>query len=275
MRMATADEWHHLLQDPGGQRATNRRSRMGQTMVIDKGMGLYSFSDFIQMAGTHVDIVKLAFGTSVLYPTDLLRKKLMAAKENGLIIMPGGTLLEAAIKQQAVRSFLDTVCSLGFNGLEVSDGTIELDRKQRTSLIKEGIERGLYVVTEYGKKASGSMIDPEELAFTAECDFEAGSRLVTVEARESGVNVGLFDAEGKCDEGTLEKVLRKVSDSSRLMWEAPLKQQQVYMLQQIGANAHLGNIAPTDVLSLEAMRRGLRSDTFEFGSSSEPYFYMI
>lgn len=275
MRTATVEEWHHLLKDPSGRRIASRMNRHGQTMVIDKGIGPNLFSDFIQVAGPYIDIVKLAFGTSVLYAPELLRYKLKLAKESGLIIMPGGTLLETAIQQQAVSSFLDTICSLGFNGLEVSDGTIELDRKRRTSLIKEGIKRGLYVVTEYGKKAAGSTIDPNELAFTAECDWEAGSMLVTVEARESGMDVGLFDEDGRCREHTLEEVLSQVSDSSRLMWEAPLKQQQIYLMRQLGPNVHLGNIAPSDGLALEAMRRGLRSDTFEFGGHSEPYFYMI
>ncbi|WP_028610429.1 phosphosulfolactate synthase [Paenibacillus harenae] len=275
MRIATSEEWQTLLQDPSGQRASNRKSRIGQTMVIDKGMGPNAFYDFIKVAGPYVDIVKLAFGTSVLYSPEVLQSKLKLAKEQGLIIMPGGTLLEAAVQQQAIGPFLDKVCALGFNGLEVSDGTIELDRKRRTSLIKEGIERGLYVVTEYGKKAAGSIIDPDELAFTADCDLEAGSALITVEARESGINVGLFDEEGNCLEAALEEVLNKVTDCGKLMWEAPLKQQQVYLLQQFGSNVHLGNIAQTDALSLEAMRRGLRSDTFHFSRVSEPYIYMI
>lgn len=59
------------------------------------------------------------------------------------------------------------------------------------------------------------------------------------------------------------------------MWEAPLKQQQAYLLQQFGPNVHLGNIPPSDALALEAMRRGLRSDTFEFGMREEPAHYMI
>lgn len=275
MRTALADNWHYLLQDPSGRRIEDRKKRLGLTMVIDKGLGVHSFSDFIQVAGPHIDIVKLAFGTSVLYDPKLLRLKLKLATDQGLIIMPGGTLLEVAIQQQEVGSFFDSICSAGFNGLEVSDGTIELNRKRRTALIKEGIERGLYVVTEYGKKADGSTIDPEELAFTAECDWEAGSKLVAIEARESGINVGLFDEKGECREKTIEEVLDRVGDPSKLLWEAPLKQQQVDLLKQFGANVHLGNIAPSDVLSLEAMRRGLRADTFEFGMRSEPYNYMI
>lgn len=274
MITASATGWNRLLQDPSGKRAASRINRFGQTMVIDKGMGLHQFSDFVQLAGPHIDIVKLGFGTSVLYSPDLLRQKLKLATDNGLTVMPGGTLLEAAIQQQEIGSFMETVCQMGFNGIEVSDGTIELNRKRRSALIKEGIARGLCVITEYGKKAAGSTIDPEELAFTAECDWEAGAMLVTVEARESGVDVGLFDEAGKCREHTLEEVVSKVKDHKRLMWEAPQKQQQVHLLRFFGGDVHLGNIAPSDVLALEAMRRGLRSDTFEFGKTDND-FYMI
>jgi len=275
MRVIAPPDWHPALYDPSGTRADNRNGQTGLTMVIDKGMGPHAFADFLQTAGAHIDIIKLAFGTSVLYPTDLLKSKLQLARSSGLIIMPGGTLLEAAIAQHAVASYLDTICELGFNGLEVSDGTIELNRKRRTELIKEGLARGLHVVTEYGKKEAGASIDADELAFTAHCDLDAGSALVTVEARESGINVGLFDELGNCRQQSLQQVLKSVPDSSKLMWEAPLKGQQVELLQQLGAEVHLGNIAPADAMALEAMRRGLRSDTFKFGIKADVFDYMI
>lgn len=275
MRIAELDNWHQLLRDPSGKRKADRGKGLGKTMVIDKGMGVHSFTDFVQVAGPYVDIVKLGFGTAVLYDTGLLRRKLELAASRNIVAMPGGTLLEAAVQQGTVGSFLDTVCSLGFTGIEVSDGTIEMNRIRRTSIIKEGVRRGLTVMTEYGKKAAGSQIDPEELAFTAYCDLEAGAELVTVEARESGVNVGLFDENGECKESVLEEVLGKVGECGSLMWEAPLKSQQAELLLQFGASVHLGNVAPADALALEAMRRGLRSDTFQFGQRSEFTDYMI
>ena len=275
MRTAELGHWHKQLMDPSGRRITDRQKQLGKTMVIDKGMGPLAFQDFIDVFGQYADMIKLGFGTAVLYPSELLRGKLRAATESGIIILPGGTLLEAAIAQQTVGPFLDTICELGFSGIEISDGTIELDRKRRTTLIKEGVARGLYVMTEYGKKAAGSVIDPEELAFTAQCDWEAGAELVTVEARESGIDVGLFDEQGRCKEEVLEEVLKKVSSCGKLMWEAPLKSQQADLLNQFGPGVHLGNIAPGDALALEAMRRGLRSDTFDFGRRGEYIDYMI
>jgi len=275
MKSAVLDNWHQLLRDPSGCRLADRRKGLGKTMVIDKGMGLGAFTDFVQTAGPFTDIVKLGFGTAVLYDQEVLRKKLKLASDANMIVMPGGTLLEVALQQGAAQSLLDRICSLGFTGVEISDGTIELGRIRRTSLIKECVRLGLFVVTEYGKKAAGSEIDPEELAFTAHCDWEAGAELVAVEARESGVNIGLFDEQGRCKESVLEDVLGKVDQASRLMWEAPQKSQQAELMLQFGAGVHLGNVAPADALALEAMRRGLRADTFEFGHRPADPDYMI
>jgi phosphosulfolactate synthase len=47
-----------------------------------------------------------------------------------------------------------------------------------------------------------------------------------------------------------------------VIWEAPLKSQQVWFIKEFGANVNLGNIAPTEVIALEALRNGLRGDTF-------------
>ena len=50
-------------------------------------------------------------------------------------------------------------------------------------------------------------------------------------------------------------------DTDRLIFEAPLKEQQVWFLRRFGMECNLGNIAPAEVLSLETLRLGLRSET--------------
>jgi len=263
--------WHAALRDPIGSRedvrpgfgAESKKTRGGgRTMVLDKGLGWHAFSDLLETAGPYIDFVKLGFGTAVLYPEELVLRKIGLARSKGITIMPGGTLLETAVYQGQEASFFDNVCRLGFDGIEVSDGTIELERERRTALIREGVKRGLTVCTEYGKKAAGSRVDPEGLERTAELDWEAGAYLVTIEARESGTDVGLFDKDGSCNEDTFEEVMERVADTGRIMWEAPLKSQQVFLIQALGPGVHVGNIPPGDVMALEAMRRGLRSDTF-------------
>lgn len=288
MKCSPREVWPSELYDPSGIRvaselktenhSADRITGRGQTMVIDKGLGRNAFMDLIEVASDYIDCVKFGFGTAPLCNTELLLYKIKLAKRHGITVMPGGTLLETAVQQDVVPAFFDSICSLGFNGVEVSDGTIDLPRRKRTELIQEGIKRGLSVVTEYGKKLSGSLIDASTLAVTVEADWEAGAELLTVEARESGVGVGLFDENGECREDVLDAILRFVPETNRLMWEAPLKPQQVLLLRKFGSDVHLGNIQPSDTLSLETMRRGLRSDTFEFGiqkKQAEDIYYMI
>lgn len=280
--------WPMEICDPSGLRENPEHGKKnyetfgvmerGMTMIIDKGLGRNMFSDVIETASDYIDCLKFGFGTAPLYQTEILLYKINLAKQYGITVMPGGTLLETAVQQDVVSSFFNTISRLGFNSIEVSDGTIEMSRKKRTELIREGKQRGLRVFTEYGKKQSGSLIDAEKLAYTMDADLEAGAEYITVEARESGIGVGIFDKDGECREEMIDNIIATVPDARKLLWEAPLKQQQAMLLRKFGSNVHLGNIQPTEVLALETMRRGLRQDTFELGvkePSAEDFCYII
>lgn len=280
--------WPTELSDPSGQRdnpAMGRKDRdayggtgRGITMVIDKGLGRHAFTDLIETASDYIDCIKFGFGTAPLYKMDMLLYKIGLAKQHGIMVMPGGTLLETAVQQDIVPAFFNSICSLGFNAVEVSDGTIELSRKQRTALIREGKQRGFRVFTEYGKKLSGSLIDAAMLAKTMETDLSAGAEFITIEARETGMGIGIFDKQGECREELIDDIIKFVPDTRKLIWEAPLKHQQAMLLRKFGSNVHLGNIPPSEVLALETMRRGLRQDTFEFGlraQEADRFCYVI
>lgn len=244
-------------------------------MVIDKGMGRSAFADFLETASPYVDCIKIGFGTAVLYPDELLLYKTALARNYGIDIMTGGTLLEAAVRQEAVLAYFDALGRLGFTAVEVSDGTIEMPRRQRDELIEEGLRRGLRVFTEYGKKVAGSHIELGELIRTVELDMRAGAEMVIIEARESGIDVGLFDKQGNCRDAMLELIHAHLP-KHLLLWEAPLKSQQVELIHALGANVNLGNIPPTDAIALETLRRGLRSDTFpKETATQEAVMYMI
>ncbi|WP_442601227.1 phosphosulfolactate synthase [Paenibacillus sp. KN14-4R] len=261
MTLPTSEpSWNGLLSDPSGNRESKPRT-LGQTMVIDKGLGIQAFEDLITSAGAHIDLIKIGFGTAPLYPASLLQRKIELAKAHNILIYPGGTFLEIAVLQGAIDEFFDSVCQFGFNGIEVSDGTIQVPRNLRSELITRGLDRGLRVNTEYGKKTWGSSIEIDELIETVIIDSGLGADLITIEARESGVGVGIFDGDGKCLDEELEKIMRNIPSQDILLWEAPLKDQQVRLIQELGSGVHLGNIPPQEVITLEAMRRGLRSDT--------------
>ncbi|WP_284640449.1 phosphosulfolactate synthase [Paenibacillus silviterrae] len=264
MEVSSPLQWHPLLSDPTETRQAKPRDK-GMTMVIDKGLGWNALDDLLETAGAHIDMLKIGFGTSPLYTLELLKKKIEKAKEHDILVYPGGTFLEVAIRQGLIDAYFETIAALGFNAVEVSDGTIEIDRSLRSELIVRGKEAGFTVITEYGKKCWGSTIEMTELIETVVTDSELGARLITIEGRESGKGVGIFDDNGECKDKDIEMVLEQVPSRDLLLWEAPHKDQQVHLLNMLGTEIHLGNIAPSDVISLEALRRGLRSDTLHLG----------
>lgn len=257
--------WHPALLDPTASRSPKPRAS-GKTMVIDKGLGLHAYADLLETATSYIDIIKFGFGTAPLYPPELLKRKIELARERGLTVIPGGTFLEVAVANGLTNAFFEMAGKLGFTGVEVSDGTIEMDGKLRKSLIRKAGEHGFEVYTEYGKKGWGSRVEVQELIDTVISDIQNGAELVTIEARESGAGVGIFDEKGECRDEEVQAVLDQIPSPHLLLWEAPQKQQQVHLIQMLGPDVNLGNIAPQDIFALEALRRGLRSDTFHLGA---------
>jgi phosphosulfolactate synthase len=252
--------WPESWIDPSRERPEKPRSH-GLTMVIDKGLGLKQFDDLLSVASPYIDVYKLGFGTSVLYPFPLLQQKIELAVAHQLWIMPGGTFYELAQSQAPIESYLARIRALGFNAVEISDGTLPISKEQRYRAISMAKEANLKVFTEFGKKASSFVVDKDSLLETLEADLRAGADYVIVEARESG-NVGVFNHSGKVDTCFLRDIVEIAGDrANKLIWEAPKKEQQVVLLETLGLQVNLGNIAPPDVLSVETLRRGLRGDT--------------
>jgi phosphosulfolactate synthase len=90
---------------------------------------------------------------------------------------------------------------------------------------------------------------------------------VIAEARESGT-VGVFRGTGEVRSGLVAEIIRKIPQD-KIIWEAPLKAQQVWFIKLYGANVNLGNIAPNELIALETLRLGLRGDSFDFFLNQE------
>ena len=71
----------------------------GLTHVLDKGLGPRGWEDVLEMAGEHIDIIKLGWGTA--YVTNNLERKLDVLKDKRVVI--GGTFFEVVY----VRGKLD------------------------------------------------------------------------------------------------------------------------------------------------------------------------
>jgi phosphosulfolactate synthase len=261
MLMHEGDAWLDILDFPYQNRSQKPRSN-GLTMVIDKGLGLTDTRDLMELASSYVDHLKLTFGTSAFYQTRLLRQKIELVKSYGVHIFPGGTFLELALLQGRIIQYLDRARDLGFTGVEISDGTINIDEETRHNTIKLARTYGFdLVISEVGKKDPRDQGAGTPLWEQVNHDLEAGSDIVIVEGRESGEGVVIYDDEGNILGDEVTQLVQHVTDSERLLWEAPQKKQQQELIMRFGPNVNLGNVQRDDVLALEALRVGLRGDT--------------
>lgn len=236
----------------------------GLTMVMDKGLSVNEAENFLSVAHPHVDIVKLGFGTS--YVTPDLEKKLEVYRKYNMPVYFGGTLFEAFLIRNQFEDYISVCKNFGVSYMEVSDGSITIPHAEKCGYIEKLTKHGT-VLSEVGSKDAAHIIPPYKWIELMRAELSAGSSFVIAEAREAG-NVGIYRGTGEVREGLVQEILTQIPEE-KIIWEAPQKAQQLYFIELIGCNVNLGNISPVEVLPLEAMRVGLRGDTFHMFLSRE------
>lgn len=231
--------------------------KSGLTMVMDKGLSVEEAKNFMSASHPHVDVVKLGFGTSFVTPN--LKEKLEIYRSYDIPVYFGGTLFEAFLIRNQFDDYIQTCKDFGISYMEVSDGSITIPHAEKCGYIEKLTNHGT-VLSEVGSKDAAHIIPPYKWIELMKAELEAGASYVIAEAREAG-NVGIYRGSGEVREGLVQEILTQIP-GDKIIWEAPQKAQQLYFIELLGCNVNLGNIAPAEVISLEAMRIGLRGDTF-------------
>jgi phosphosulfolactate synthase len=229
----------------------------GLTMVMDKGLSLREAEDFAEVGGEYVDFVKLGFGTSVITPD--VDKKIKAYHKAGLVVYLGGTLFEAFIIRGMYKEYVEMLRESGIKMVEISDGSYEIEHSNKLDYIRK-LSKEFTVISEVGSKKKNIIYTPEQWVEMMKSELDAGSVKVIAEARESGT-IGIYNDDGSVNLDLI-KAITKAIGFHNVLWEAPQKPQQAWFIQNFGANVNLGNIAPNEIIALESLRLGLRSDTF-------------
>ena len=231
----------------------------GLCMVMDKGLSIREVEDFLEVASSYTDIVKLGFGTGILTPK--LDVKLKLYRDAGIPVYFGGTLFEAYLVRNQLDDYRRLLEKTGITYVEVSDGSLEIPHDEKCEIIAD-LAKNYTVLSEVGSKDADKIIPPYEWIEQMEAELAAGAWKVIGEARESGT-VGIFRNTGEVRSGLVAEIIRKIPIND-IIWEAPQKAQQVWFLQLHGSDVNLGNIAPNEVIPLETLRLGLRGDSFHF-----------
>ncbi len=232
------------------------RSHSGLTHVLDKGLGPRGWEDVLEMAGDHISIVKLGWGTA--YVTRNLERKLAVLRDKPVVI--GGTFFEAVYATGDLDEYKRWLQGHGLTHVEISDGTVDIPRERKLELIAD-FARDFTVLSEVGSKDSSVEYTAQEWITWLNEDLAAGAWKVVTEAREGGT-AGIFDSSGGMRTELIGEIALAVGPAN-VIFEAPSKAAQSWFVKSFGPSVNLGNIPPEEVIPLETLRLGLRGDTLK------------
>src|SRR6266446_9731513 len=92
-------------------------SHNGLTHVLDKGLGPRGWEDVLEVAGDHISIVKLGWGTA--YVTQNLERKLEVLRDKRVVL--GGTFFEVVYALDTLDEYKQWLAELGITHVEISD----------------------------------------------------------------------------------------------------------------------------------------------------------
>ena len=249
----------HFFEGIDGTERQEKPRDCGLTMVIDWGIGLREQKDLLEIAAAHFDFAKVAVGISRLLSNDVLAGKLKKYREHQIEPFAGGMFLEYAEVSGKADLYFPGIVQAGYRWVEVSDnlGTVSVAWKRK--MIRQAVdEYGLQVMGEVGKKEGLA----SEIPFPDDAQgcLDAGASLVLLEAAELvSEDVGT----AKAVEAVVELVgLKKVMFELPGPWITGVTAHGIHRLRRqlidrYGLEVNLGNVAPADLVSLEAYRRGL------------------
>ena len=82
--------------------------------------------DLMEICGDYVDLAKFGWGTSALGNREIIKEKMETYLSYGVIPYTGGTLFEIAYIHNKLNEFFDEAHDLGFEAIEISDGTVNI-----------------------------------------------------------------------------------------------------------------------------------------------------
>jgi phosphosulfolactate synthase len=232
------------------------------TSPFDPGYDPVTVESHLEQSSHLIAILKVSMACWMVAKEDATRRKVAAAKKNGVPTVTGGGPFEVAVAQDRLPAYLDLCADIGFTRIECGEGFTDMRLSAREVLLMAG-NRGLDVQFELGKKHGGAFNTDvtNQLIAQGRRWLDAGALELVVEARESAKGVGLFDDAGVFN-GALADRFAKEFGLDLVTFEAPNKPSQFALLDHFGPKVRLCNVRLEELLRVEIYRRGLHSDAF-------------
>jgi len=249
---------NHFFQGYDGIPRSVKPRTKGLTMVANFGVGPRALQDLLEIGGDYFDFLKIAVGLSRLYPKAILAEAIRLAQERDIESFPGGQFLEYAEIGGKAEGYFDACIEAGYRWVEVSDNLASVSLEWKGRMIRGARKAGLRVLGEVGKKEG--LETTADLAEDASVCVDAGAEIILLEAAEM---VGDDAETARLVQGVVDAVgLEKVMFELPGPWIAGVHLCDVHAMQsrliaQFGSEVSIGNVMPSELMKLEAYRRGL------------------
>ena len=233
------------------------------TQVIDGGTPYESFKGYIKSYSSFVSHIKFGWGSAIIDPE--IKNKIYLLNQFDISFNPGGTLFEYFYFKDKLDEYEDFIDRHGFQWIELSRGTISICDDEYKTLINH-FSKKYKLFSEVGFKSverSDSMC-PSDWLESCKLSLEAGADIIVIEARETGT-AGIVDKDGNIKMETIDLLISEIG-KEKLLFEAPTKDIQSFLINKYGSSINLGNISIENILPLQALRQNLRSDTLTLHS---------
>lgn len=232
------------------------------TSPFDPGYDPATLESHLEQSSHLMASLKISMACWLVADERSTRRKFEAAKSRGVATVTGGGPFEVAAAQGELEAYLDLCADLGVTRIECGEGFTTLSLPPAV-IMRMVNQRGLEVQYELGKKHEGPFTrdSVDETIERGHTWLAAGALQLVVEARESALDVGLFDDAGRLNAAYAERFAEEFGMDTTI-FEAPNKASQFALLDHFGPRVRLGNIRFEELLRVEIYRRGLHSDAF-------------
>ncbi len=205
-----------------------------------------------------IDIYKFGWGSSLIDPE--FEKKKAFCEKNEIIPILGGTMFEYFYNKNKLLTFKEYLKSHNLKWVELSRGTIDIPDQEYYELVTEYSE-DFNVMSEVGRKndIKFPLLTSKDWINQSLSSLKAGAKFVILETRESGT-AGIANQDGTLKKDIINNLLLEI-DLNKILFEAPTKKIQSYLINHYGSKVNLGNISLQNILPVHALRNKLRSDT--------------
>jgi phosphosulfolactate synthase len=246
---AFQDLWKGVFSEPREQRSRKPRSE-GLTVTVDGGMSGYQLHDWMTTCSPYVDGIKIEAGAVLMGENRSVARKIWMIVDGGFDLWLDAALVLAAHRQDHVEALIRRAKRIGFRHIEIPPVLPGGDTEERVASFNIARDYEVSIASTLSLLRGNRFVSPIRAARQVVLDLENGAETVRVAVPDpTPRNLT------RCIE-FLARFATQLPDLGRILWIAPRAVQQKLIVTLFGPNANLTEVAPADVLRLEATRRG-------------------